>query len=131
LTPTGPAAAQRPALHAGIDALAPASATHLYTSLEAVYQSAMSGYVDGKRNRVIVITDGPNDGGLSYPQIKSRLQELAAGKGKLPVSFIAVGPDPDRKELTDLAKSTGGTASVLTNAKGVDAALGQLLSVDS
>jgi hypothetical protein len=131
LAPTGPAAAQRQALHSGIDALAPASATHLYTSLEAVFQSALSSYADGKRNRVIVITDGPNDGGLTFTQIRSRLQELSAGKDKIPVSFISVGSDPDRKELGDLARSTGGTVSVLTNAKGVDAALGQLLSADS
>ncbi|MEV4320586.1 substrate-binding domain-containing protein [Actinocrispum sp. NPDC049592] len=131
LAPTSPAVSQRPALHAAVDALTPASATHLYTSLEAVYQYASGNYADGKRNRIIVITDGPNDGGLTYQQIRTRLQDLAKGKGKLPVSFIAVGPDPNQQELSDLAKATGGTSSVLTNAKGVDAALGQILSADS
>jgi Ca-activated chloride channel family protein len=129
LAPTRPVAEQRAALHAGIDALKPASAGHLYTSLAAVYQSAMETYAAGKHNRVVVITDGPNDGGLTYSQIRQRLRELAAGKGKLPISILAVGPDPDRTELTELAKATGGTASALTDAKGVDGALGQLLSV--
>jgi Ca-activated chloride channel family protein len=131
LAPTSEVATGRPVLHTGIDALAPASATHLYSSLEAVYQAAADGYVDGKRNRVVVITDGPNDGGLTYTQIRERLRDLSAGKDKLPVSIVALGPDPNRDELTELAKATGGTVSVLTNAKGVDAALGQLLSVES
>jgi hypothetical protein len=35
------------------------------------------------------------------------------------------------RELTGLAKATGGTASLLSDAKGVDVALGQLLLVES
>ncbi|MBP2325562.1 hypothetical protein JOF56_005947 [Kibdelosporangium banguiense] len=130
LAPTAPVAEQRPALHAGIDALTPASATHLYTSLEAVYQAAINAYAEGKRNRVVVITDGPNDGGLTYAQIRDRLRELGQPRGKLPISFVAIGPDPNRQEITELARSTGGTVSALTEAKGIDGALGQLLSAD-
>ncbi|TCO53422.1 substrate-binding domain-containing protein [Actinocrispum wychmicini] len=126
LVQTGPAAAQRTALHAGIDALAPASATYLYTSLDAVYRSALDGYVDGKHNRVVVIVDGPNDGGLTFAQIRDRLKP--DDKRKLTVSFIAVGPDPDRAELAKLATATGGTVSVVGDATGLDAALGQVLS---
>lgn len=123
LVPTRPVAGQRPALHTGIDALTPATATHLYTSLDAVYRSATSEFVANKRNRVIVITDGPNDGGLSLAQVRSRLD-----KGDVTVSFIAIGPDPDHRELNELASAAGGTVSALTDATGVDAALGQLLA---
>jgi hypothetical protein len=130
LVPTNPVADQRPGLHAGIDALTPATGTHLYTSLEAVYQSAINAYAEGKRNRVVVISDGPNDGGLTYSQMQNRLRELGQPRGKLPISFIAIGPDPDRREITELARSTGGTVSALTDAKGIDGALGQLLSAE-
>jgi Ca-activated chloride channel homolog len=130
LVPTSPVAEQRPALHAGIDALTPATGTHLYTSLEAVYRTAINAYAEGKRNRVVVITDGPNDGGLSYSQTLERLRELGQPRGKLPISFVAIGPDPDRREITELARTTGGTVSALTDAKGVDGALGQLLSAE-
>jgi Ca-activated chloride channel family protein len=130
LVPTNPVADQRPALHTGIDALTPATGTHLYTSLEAVYQAAINAYTEGKRNRVVVITDGPNDGGLSYSQIRERLREMGQAHVRLPISFIAIGPDPQRREITELARSTGGTVSALTDAKGVDGALGQLLSAE-
>ncbi|MET0237436.1 MAG: substrate-binding domain-containing protein [Kibdelosporangium sp.] len=128
LVPTGPVAGQRPALHTGIDALTPASATHLYSSLEAVYQAAVNAYAEGKRNRVVVITDGPNDGGMNYEQMRDRLRELGPPQGRLPISFLAIGADPERRELTELARSSGGTVSALTDAQGVDGALGQLLS---
>lgn len=126
LVPTSPVGPQRAILHTGIDSLTPATASHLYTSLDAAYQSAMDSYVPGKRNRVVVITDGGNDGGLTYTQVRDRLK--APGKGKLPVSVIAMGPGTDRAELTGLASATGGQVSVLSNAKGIDGALSQVLS---
>jgi Ca-activated chloride channel family protein len=125
---TGPVIEQRPALHAAVDALEPASGTHLYTSLDAAYRYALGSFVEGKHNRVVVITDGPNDGGMSYQQIRELLRELGGGKHKVPVGFIAIGPDPDRGQLTDLARATGGSVSELTDAKGVDAAIAQILS---
>ncbi|MFD1052390.1 VWA domain-containing protein, partial [Kibdelosporangium lantanae] len=74
LVPTAPVGPQRAALHTGIDTLTPATTSHLYTSLDAAYQSAMDGYVPGKHNRVVVITDGGNDGGLTYQQVRDRLR---------------------------------------------------------
>nr|CTQ88916.1 hypothetical protein [Kibdelosporangium sp. MJ126-NF4] len=130
LVPTSPVAANRPALHAGIDALAPATGTHLYTSLDAVHQAAVNSYAEGKRNRIVVITDGPNDGGMTYSQLRDRLRDKNIAKGKLPISFLSIGSDLNRRELTDLAKATGGSVSVLTDAHGVDGALGQLLSTE-
>jgi Ca-activated chloride channel homolog len=130
LVPTGPVAAQRPALHIGVDALTPATGTQLYTSLDAVYQAALNSYAEGKRNRVVVISDGRNDGGLSYSKVRERLLDLGRPRGRLPLSFLAIGSDPDRPELTALAHATGGSVSALTDARGVDGALGQLLSAD-
>lgn len=126
LVATGPAADRRDTLHAGINSLTPASATYLYTSLDAVYRSAVDGYVDGKRNRIVVIVDGPNDGGLTFAQLRDRLKP--DDNRKVSVSFLALGPDPDRTELGKLAEATGGTVSVVSDPTGLEAALGQLLS---
>ncbi|CAM3890543.1 substrate-binding domain-containing protein [Kibdelosporangium persicum] len=130
LVPASPVATSRPALHTAIDALKPATGTHLYTSLDAVYQAALSTYAEGKRNRVVVITDGPNDGGMTYSQLRERLRDKNVARGKLPISFLSIGSDLNRRELTELSRSTGGTVSVLTDASGVDGALGQLLSAE-
>ncbi|MET0135107.1 MAG: substrate-binding domain-containing protein [Kibdelosporangium sp.] len=123
LVPTRPVAEQRAALAAGIDALTPATGTQLYSGVEAVYESAVANFVEGKRNRVVVITDGRDDGGAGLSQVRNRLDD-----GKVPVSFIALGPDPDRRALAELARAAGGTVSALTDATGMEAALGQLMS---
>ncbi|TWP52201.1 VWA domain-containing protein [Lentzea tibetensis] len=123
---TGPVGQQRDALVAGIDGLQPVNATHLYSSLAAVYGSAQQGFQTGKPNRIVVITDGRNDGGIDLAALKDKLKELK--KNDVVVSFIAVGSEPDRQALTDIAKSTGGTLSVVEDGKGIDPALGQLLS---
>ncbi|ALG11032.1 substrate-binding domain-containing protein [Kibdelosporangium phytohabitans] len=130
LVPTSPVAANRPALHSGIDALTPATGTHLYTSLDAVHRAALNSYAEGKRNRIVVISDGPNDGGTTYSQLRERLRDKNIARGKLPISFLSIGSEPNRGELAELARSTGGTLSVLTDARGVDGALGQLLSTE-
>ncbi|ONI87482.1 hypothetical protein ALI144C_08795 [Actinosynnema sp. ALI-1.44] len=130
LVPTSPVAANRPALHTGIDALTPATGTHLYSSLDAAHSAAVNSYAEGKRNRIVVITDGPNDGGTTYSQLRERLRDRNIARGRLPISFLSIGSDLNRPELTELARSTGGSVSVLSDARGVDGALGQLLSTE-
>ncbi|MGQ0840884.1 substrate-binding domain-containing protein [Actinokineospora sp.] len=126
LVPTGPVADRRDDLHAAIDSLAPAGPTQVYESVAAAYRSASAGYVATKRNQIVVITDGGSDSAISLAELKSVIREVSRAAKPLPVSFIAIGPDPDRAALRDLARATGGTVSVLADAKGVQAALGQL-----
>ncbi|WP_447009328.1 VWA domain-containing protein [Saccharothrix hoggarensis] len=128
VVPTGPVAEQRQALLDGVSNLEPRSATQLYTSLLALYERALADYQDGKRNRIVVLTDGVNDGGIDYEELKSRLAALKQPGKDIVVSVIALGPDPERDTLSELARSTGGTLSVVEDGRGVDAALGQLLS---
>ncbi|GLZ34696.1 hypothetical protein Lesp02_68830 [Lentzea sp. NBRC 105346] len=123
---TGPVGDQRDALVRGIDTLQPVSATHLYSSLAATYESAQKNFQQGKPNRIVVITDGPNDGGIDLQALKDKLKELK--KNDVQISFIAIGSEPQRQPLTDIAKSTGGTLSVVEDGKGIEPALGQLLS---
>lgn len=128
LVATGPVAGQRQALLDGVAALEPRSATQLYTSVLALYERALADYQDGKRNRIVVLTDGVNDGGLTFQELTSRLASVKQPGKDIVISVIAIGPDPERAPLTELARSTGGTLSVVEDGRGVDAALAQLLS---
>ncbi|WP_158852169.1 substrate-binding domain-containing protein [Saccharothrix deserti] len=128
VVPTGPVAGQRQALLDGVAALKPQSATQLYTSVLALYERMLADHQDGKRNRIVVLTDGVNDGGLTFEQLTSRLAAVKQPGKDVVIDVIALGPDPEREPLTELARSTGGTLSVVEDGRGVDAALGQLLS---
>lgn len=123
LVATGPVTEKRDALRRSIDSLRTFDGSQLYSGLAACYESAHDSFVAGRVNRVVVITDGTSDGGIDLAALKSRLH----GKD-LPVSFIAIGGDPDREALTDIAQSTGGTVSVVENADGLEAALSEVLS---
>jgi len=128
LVRTGPVVEQRKALLDGVAGLKPLSATQLYTSLLALYQNALANYQDGKRNSIVVLTDGPNDGGLSFDELRTRLDKLKLADRKIPISVIAIGSAPERDPLTKITQSTGGTFSVAEDGKAIDAALAQILS---
>ncbi|MBY8850740.1 hypothetical protein K7G98_20995, partial [Saccharothrix sp. MB29] len=110
LVPTGQVAAQRQALLDGVARLEPRSATQLYTSLLALYEQRVRGHEAGKLNRIVVLTDGVNDGGLTFDELTGRLAALKQEGKDVAVSIIAIGPDPERAPLGELARSTGGTS---------------------
>jgi Ca-activated chloride channel homolog len=128
LVETAPVSEQRQELEKAVAGMKAASATFLYPSLLAVYDSALE-HLDGKRqNRLVLITDGPDDSQMTYEQFKRELAKLRADNPELPISVIAIGPDPDRNELTEVARSTGGSFSTIKDATTIDTALGLLLS---
>lgn len=127
LVETAPVAEHRDELKNAVAGMEAESATFLYLSVLAVYESALQNYQDGRPNRVVVITDGPDDSQLSFDDFVKDLDELRDDR-ELPISIIAIGPDPDRNELTELARSTGGTFATVEDGTGVEAALGQVLS---
>ncbi|MET1075972.1 MAG: substrate-binding domain-containing protein [Umezawaea sp.] len=128
LVPTGPVVEQRQALLDGIAGLKPLSATQLYTSLVALYKDAQADYQDGKRNRIVVFTDGPNDGGLDFDGLRTQLDKLKDDARPIPISVIAIGSAPERDPLTQITQSTGGTFSVAEDGRAIDSALAQILS---
>jgi len=130
LVRTAPVSEQRDQLEDAVGDLETASATYLYPSLLAVYDSVLANYREGRQNRLVLITDGPDDSQMTYEQFKRELTKRRAGSPNvsLPISVLAIGPDPDRNELTELARSTGGSFNTVKDATGVEAALGQLLS---
>lgn len=125
---TGPVSQQRLELESAVAGMKAASATFLYPSVLAVYDSALAHLDKDRQNRVVLITDGPDDSQMTYEQFKRELAKRRAGNPDLPISVIAIGPDPDRNELTELARSTGGSFSTIKDATTLETALGQLLS---
>ncbi|WP_051385587.1 substrate-binding domain-containing protein [Actinokineospora inagensis] len=126
--PTGPVANRRASVHSAVTALTPNGGTDLYESVVAGYRSAVQGFVPGKRNQLIVITDGGSDGAMSLSQAKSSIRRTAEKDKPVPINVIAIGHDTDRDALRDLATSTGGRLSPLADAQGIVAALGQAVT---
>ncbi|SDG44862.1 von Willebrand factor type A domain-containing protein [Lentzea fradiae] len=125
LVGTGPVAEKRDALRRAVDGLKTSEGSQLYSALAACYEAAHDGYVAGRINRVVVITDSPSDGGIDLDELKSRLHGT-----DLAVSFIAIGDEVDKAALTEIAQITGGSVSVVENVDGVETALGQVLSTN-
>lgn len=126
LVATGPIGDTRAPLHQAVDTLDPTGATHLYESIAAAYRAAINGYVTGKRNEIVVITDGGSDGAMTLAELTAAIKAVGSTKKPVVVSVIALGPDQNRAALRDIARLTGGTVSTLSSARGLQAALGQL-----
>ncbi|WOX25615.1 substrate-binding domain-containing protein [Streptomyces solicathayae] len=88
----------------------PGGATGLYDTTLAAWQEAQKGYVPGKFNAVVILTDGSNQDQASIGRaaLISRLQALADPQRPVPLIAIAVGPDADRDDIHEIARTTGG-----------------------
>ncbi|MFB9903946.1 VWA domain-containing protein [Allokutzneria oryzae] len=128
LAPTKAVSQQRDALLDAVAELKPTSATQMYTSVLAVYRSALENYQRGRANRIVVVTDGPNDGGISLQQLQSELNRLRDPDKPISISFVAFAGEVERAPLNQIARANGGTVSVAATGKALDPALGQLLS---
>ncbi len=128
LVPTGPVANNRGELRGAVDRLVPGGATELHESVAAGYRSAVEGYVAGRRNQLVVITDGGADGAMTLAQLKTALRATGSKDRPVSVSVIAIGSEVDEVGLRELAMTTGGTVSLLADAAGVPAALGQAVA---
>ncbi|MFF3690597.1 substrate-binding domain-containing protein [Streptomyces sp. NPDC002187] len=114
--PLGPAGkgggAQRARLTKAFDELktVPNGATGLYDTTLAVYEKARAGYVPGKLNALVLITDGTNDDrfSISRSALISGLKKLGDPRHPLPVIAIAVGTETDLEEIEQIAEATGG-----------------------
>ncbi|MFD8969663.1 hypothetical protein ACFV0C_32590 [Streptomyces sp. NPDC059568] len=84
--------------------------TGLYDTALAAYKEAQAGYVQGKFNAVVLLTDGSNrdDNGISRGELIKRLKELVDPGRPVPLIAIAVGPDADRREVDEIARAAEG-----------------------
>ncbi|MFF2848211.1 substrate-binding and VWA domain-containing protein [Streptomyces sp. NPDC058001] len=104
---------QRDRLSAAFGALqpVPGGATGLYDTTLAAYKKAVSSFVNGKFNALVVLTDGVNQdpGSVSRSSLIKKLTELTDPERPVPLIAIAVGPDADKKEVEQIAAATGGS----------------------
>ncbi|MFF5498768.1 substrate-binding and VWA domain-containing protein [Streptomyces aquilus] len=110
---------QRDRLTAAFSSLSPVpnGATGLYDTTLAAYESAVSSYAKGKFNALVILTDGVNQdpGSISRGALISRLRQLTDPDRPVPLIMIAVGPDADRTEATQIATATGGSGQEVTD----------------
>jgi len=110
---------QRDRLTAAFSSLTPVpnGATGLYDTTLAAYRSAVSSYAKGKFNALVILTDGVNQdpGSISRGALINRLRQLTDPDRPVPLIMIAVGPDADRTEATQIATATGGSGQEVTD----------------
>ncbi|MEV6399830.1 substrate-binding domain-containing protein [Streptomyces sp. NPDC051907] len=103
---------QRDKLADAFSALAPSpnGATGLYDTTLAAYKEAQAGYVKGKFNALVILTDGSNQDqfSISRQELLSQLKKLSDDKRPVPLIAVAVGPDAARDDVDEIAKATGG-----------------------
>jgi Ca-activated chloride channel family protein len=117
LVPLGPAGApvngfpdRRVASVAAYRAMVPRTATGLYDSILAAYQSATAAYRDGYVNTLVVITDGKNEdpGSITLPQLLAQLKQRYDPRKPVHIVTLAYGSDADAAALAQVAKATDG-----------------------
>ena len=138
--PTGPMTAsvgntpRRDALDSFAAASTPASGSFTYASVLAAYRDAVAGYVPGRVNSVVLITDGSDDSSMSEEQLLTDLASAADPTRPVAVNVVRIGaiPDasaPDASAYADIAARTGGTVEAVSTSDSPDliALLGKLL----
>lgn len=125
--PTGPMAAQvaaasrRDALNSGAVALTPESASYSAQSLLAAYRDAVAGFVPGRVNSVVLITDGPNDDpSLSTQDLLTDLNSASDAERPVAVNVVMIGDNTDATAFTDISARTGGTATTVPTSDSPD-----------
>ena len=106
---------QRSALLAGLGSLQPRGPISADSSVVSAYAAAVAAYSTSGTNRVLVITDGPNDNGGTAEAGVVAAARAAADPGRpVRVDVIAIGGE-DVGALTALAQTTGGTVRAVAS----------------
>jgi len=103
--------------------------TGLYDTIAAAYQSAQAAFAPGIVNKVVMVTDGPNDDefGISLATLTAKLKQLHNPATPVRVDIIGMGKEPDAKALTSITQLTGGTYIPALEAADLPRALVQVL----
>lgn len=98
-------------------------ATHTYSSITAAYASAAAGAHGDDPSRVVLVTDGPNDGGaFTLEQAVAQIKMLH-GKTPVQLEVVAIGDRVDVEALRQLAQAAGGSVHQVGDSLGVEQAL--------
>ncbi|WP_230592983.1 substrate-binding and VWA domain-containing protein [Rhodococcoides fascians] len=133
--PTGPMTVpvgttpRRSALDATAAALTPATGSFTYASVLVAYLDAVAGYVPGRVNSVVLITDGPDDSPLSADELLTELTSASDPARPVAVNIVRIGDDSPAPVFTDIAARTGGTVDTVPTSDSPDLLdrLGKLL----
>lgn len=122
--------AHRSALGKALDGVAVSDATSADSTLVAAYEDVVRGFAKGVPNRMVVITDGPNDNGdTDAGAVRAALQAVSSDGRPVQVDVIVL-TDVNVGGLTDMAAATGGTVIRVPSAASPElgAALASLLT---
>ncbi|MBY4383564.1 VWA domain-containing protein [Rhodococcus fascians] len=133
--PTGPMTVpvgttpRRSALDATAEALTPATGSFTYASVLVAYLDAVAGYVPGRVNSVVLITDGPDDSPLSADELLTELTSASDPARPVAVNVVRIGDGSPAPVFTDIAARTGGTVDTVPTSDSPDLLdrLGKLL----
>jgi hypothetical protein len=102
-----------------------------FTTLRLVYNEAVTNYVAGQSNSVLVITAGPHtDQSLDGSGLQDYIRQAGDPNRPVAVNVIDFGDDPDKATWQAVAKLSGGNYENLasSNSPELAGALGTLLS---
>jgi Ca-activated chloride channel homolog len=125
LVPYGPLSgtvggvSRKQALAGAVQGLKAVGGTGLYDTAWAAFLAIKDRWEPNDTNAILLITDGKNQvsGGLSLPQLLSRLGGEARADRPIPIISIAVGPEADANALREISKVTGGRTFVVKDAE--------------
>ncbi len=81
-----------------------------FTTLRLVYQNALTNFVGGEKNSVLVVTGGPHtDQTLDGAGLQDFIRQSVDPAKPVAVNVIDFGPDPDRPTWEEVAKLSSGT----------------------
>ena len=85
-------------------------ATHTYESILAAYSSAVTGaeQSESKSFRVVLITDGPNDGGRQSLESAAAMISELHSQTPVQLDIVSIGENVDTAALEQLAGAAGG-----------------------
>lgn len=99
----------------------PAGSTGLFDTTLAAVKELQRGWDPAQLNLVLIVTDGKNEypAGLTKRQAIKQLRKVVAPERPTRVIFVGLGTEVDNKELTDIAKATGGQVHLSPDVKQV------------
>ncbi|MGB3483454.1 MAG: hypothetical protein WBB07_14725, partial [Mycobacterium sp.] len=99
------------ALDSALSALAPGAAGAVsFTTLRNVYGDALTGFLPGQQNSILVITAGPHtDQSLGAQGLQDLIRSSSDPARPVAVNVINVGDDPDRPTWESVAEISGGS----------------------
>lgn len=110
---------RRDDLIAGVQALEPATATSTYESVTAAFMAAQEGFVPGEPNRLLLVTDGPNDDDtITSERFLSLVSAMLDPTRPVAIDVVSIGTNSDIGTLQSMSDLTGGTLTTVDSSTG-------------